>query len=467
MLISNIGRHLGALVFCSTLVTGCQDITGKLPAGTIDPKFYNTEESAVEMAKNVRFEFQEGFLQFTRESGLISDELRNSVSYLRTSAPLGVIDILDQRFLPENNFDGGSANYLKTYPLMQRVRSIASLARTALQNYKSDSIAALQGEMLIYQGSAIAMLADLYCSGVPLSTVDFDGDWTYRPGLRTVDLYEQALIRFDSAALIGNQNDSIRMAAEVLRGSVLLHLGRSEEAAQAVSSVADDFQLTLRFIELQGQTTLRPYGRDWIARVHGVSVADREGINGLDFISSRDPRLPVDSLSYNTSGGSRFTPKDRTHAVIASGIEARLIEAEAAALAGEPVFLDILNRLRTDGTFTVSEGGDTIYNSGSGGVAGLSPLNDPADIELPVGKSLTDERIDLVMRERAFWLFLTGRRQGDLRRMIRHYNRDVEDTYPIGPYSIGVVSYDLFTDVPIPSEERYNPHVYGCLGRGE
>jgi len=43
-------------------------------------------------------------------------------------------------------------------------------------------------------------------------------------------------------------------------------------------------------------------------------------------------------------------------------------------------------------------------------------------------------QIDVMFRERAFWLYGTGTRLGDLRRLIRQYNRDQSIVFPIGPY---------------------------------
>jgi len=54
------------------------------------------------------------------------------------------------------------------------------------------------------------------------------------------------------------------------------------------------------------------------------------------------------------------------------------------------------------------------WSAGSGGVAELAALTDPGTAEA---------RVDLLFRERAFWFFLTGHRQGDLRRLIRQYGR--------------------------------------------
>ena len=90
---------------------------------------------------------------------------------------------------------------------------------------------------------------------------------------------------------------------------------------------------------------------------------------------------------------------------IASGIEARLIEAEAALQAGDAgTWLAQLNAAR-------ATRGD------------LAPLDDPAD---------ATARTNLMFRERAFWMFGTGHRLGDLRRLIRQYGRHGRNHLPDG-----------------------------------
>ena len=118
---------------------------------------------------------------------------------------------------------------------------------------------------------------------------------------------------------------------------------------------------------------------------------------------------------------------------------------------------------RTDGTFTTQPNAedpaqtDTLWNPGTAGVAGLAPLEDPGS---------PDARLDLLFRERAAWLFLTGHRQGDLRRLVRHYGRSAESTYPTGFYWQGG-RYGPHVELPIPPSERtYNPRFTGCLSRG-
>src|SRR5690606_12803855 len=113
------------------------------------------------------------------------------------------------------------------------------------------------------------------------------------------------------------------------------------------------------------------------------TVSDSEG-GGLNFRSANDPRLPV----FRQPGRVGFDnatplfeqakyPSRDADIPLANGIEARLIEAEAALQANNPgSFISILNALRST-------------------VSGLEPLSDPLS---PAARQ------DLLFRERAFWM---------------------------------------------------------------
>src|SRR5690606_10679206 len=145
--------------------------------------------------------------------------------------------------------------------------------------------------------------------------------------------------------------------------------------------------------------------------------------------------------SAGTSGGApslrpfKYATTD-SPIVLADGIEARLIEAEAALQADDPgTWLGILNTLRADAGL------------------GLPALADPGT---------PDARVDLHFAERAYWLFLTAHRLGDLRRLVRQYGRSIEQTFPAGLYKDGPESYGTATHFPVPIEERANPNFTGC-----
>ncbi|MGH7718235.1 MAG: hypothetical protein ACREON_05255 [Gemmatimonadaceae bacterium] len=150
-------------------------------------------------------------------------------------------------------------------------------------------------------------------------------------------------------------------------------------------------------------------------------------------------------------------------------MEARLIEAEAALRAGSvATWLTALNTLRT--TCTSAAACPTPAPAGTGGVAGLPPLADPGTAA---------GRVDLMFRERAFWMYGTGHRHGDLRRLIRPvsdggYGRQSSSTNPATPETVfptglyytgsGATYGDDVTLTPT-GTQQLNPAFVSCLNR--
>ena len=66
--------------------------------------------------------------------------------------------------------------------------------------------------------------------------------------------------------------------------------------------------------------------------------------------------------------------------------------------------------------------------------------------------------------ERAFWLYSTGHRQGDLRRLARVYGEQLSNVFPSGAYFKGG-EYSSEVTFPIPQSEANNPNYQGCLDR--
>ena len=78
-------------------------------------------------------------------------------------------------------------------------------------------------------------------------------------------------------------------------------------------------------------------------------------------------------------------------------------------------------------------------------------------------------RQNLLFRERAYDLYLTSHRLGDLRRLIRQYGRNAETVFPTGVYNpLGAAagnSYGPDVNLPIPFEETNNPQYKACIDR--
>jgi hypothetical protein len=137
-------------------------------------------------------------------------------------------------------------------------------------------------------------------------------------------------------------------------------------------------------------------------------------------------------------------------AVLASGVDARLIEAEAALnvpnIAG---MMTILNTLRTQAARPI-----------------IGILTIPAMPALPTPATQA-AAVALFFREKAFWTFGRGQRLPDMRRMLRLYPTfypDESTVYPKGVYFKGG-NYGSDVNFPVPAIEQTNPLFHGCLDR--
>jgi hypothetical protein len=87
---------------------------------------------------------------------------------------------------------------------------------------------------------------------------------------------------------------------------------------------------------------------------------------------------------------------------------------------------------------------------------------------LPADSTTTappDMRIDVMFRERAFWLFLTGHRMEDMRRLVRQYGRTVDSVFPSQGVTAINLSYGTNVDFPVSEDEQNNPNFKGCTDR--
>ena len=342
--------------------------------------------------------------------------------------------------------DNGSLRDL--FRNVQRARRSAEFA--ASQFATIDPKNAGFAQVLSYGGFSYVLLAENFCSGVPISNLDANNQIQFGQPQTTRQLFEQALAKFDSARIVATTAESATQlnVARLGRARALVGLGRYADAATTVAAVPTSFVFNAEFSENTSRQNNAVFIFNNINRRWGV--ANREGTNGVDFVAAADPRLPTaTSTSFGRDGVpprivNQLKYTNRSASIpIANGIEARLIEAEAALVAGQTAtFLQIHNALRAT-------------------VPGLQPL---------VATGLSEQQLeDTHFRERAFWLFATGHRLGDLRRLIKPraeggYGRSVAQTFPQGTYFKSATPYGAQTSLIIPLEEENNPNFSGCLG---
>ena len=326
----------------------------------------------------------------------------------------------------------------------QTVRAIKALKEFAPEGTATEkSTKATQiGHLYALQGFAYAILAENYCSGIPIANADDINPKTDL--LTTAQLYTRSLAYFDTAATtLGTTtaDQPFRNAVAVGRGRVLVDLARYDEAAAAVTTVPTNFSFAVSY----SATSVVNAIYDWMNATLNYAPADKEGINGMDFITARDPRVTVirNAAGAPTPRAGQDGAQHYTQTVfatagapmpLATGVEARLIEAEAALKKGDATtYLAKMNDARTI-------------------VSALTPLTDP-------GSAVARE--NLLFRERAFWFWGTAHRLGDLRRLVKDYKRGAETVYPTGPYfKGGAYGTDL---VLIPAQaEKNNVEFQGC-----
>ncbi len=421
----------------------------QLPLDVLDPSSIKNESGALGLYRGTLNQFSFAYSanqsqepsydgrSFVRLTGLLTDELTKIKKPLE-SFPNNSSDYVDARLL-----SGANATDDFLYNAFHLIRANSRQARMFLRKYSTTLSTDLVAHLFTIEGIAELVLADLYCSGIPLSTVDFEENFTLTRGFRTEEVYQHALSLFDSADSYIRDSVQIRQLTVLSRARVLLALGRIAEARDAVVGIPTDFTYHLVY-----SSVAKKYLPDGVVVDR---ISDLEGANGLPFRTANDPRLSMPALH---DFAAPFT--------LATGIDARLMEAEASLVTGEESWLSKLNQLRTTCTETATC--PTPAPPGEAGVANLPPLTDPSP-----GASMSDTaarsaRLDLIFSERAYWLFLTGRRQGDLRRLIRTYHRKPYTVYPIGPYLAAVYGSDVNLPVPM-SERSLNPKYKGCFDR--
>jgi hypothetical protein len=396
--------------------------------------------------------------------GLLADEWRSSDTFTQR-------DETDKRSVQTSN-----ANIDQGLRDIHRARFAAQNALRLLREFAPTPSWRI-GQMYWVQGYTEIVIAEHFCSA---TFTEVAGDEiTYGQPVPDTIVAQRALAHFDSALMnVGGDADGIvANLANLGRARALLWLGRFPEASAAAADVDADF------VAVNEHSSTSHENQMWSFNIAArrYTLVDRDGGNGINFLSANDPRLPycrggddrcneLNPPASDTRGFDSQTtlsvqliwPAPESEVALASSTEARLIIAEAALRAGDnSTWLNELNTLRTNGLFTVRTDPqtgipDTTWNAGTGGVAGLRPLVMPA----------TDaERVTLMFRERAFWLFSTGHRLGDLRRLVRQYGRTVNTTFPSGTFHKGG-TYGPDTNFPLPQSEENNPNVTAAKAAG-
>ncbi len=360
---------------------------------------------------------------FLSTTALLSDEFTSTGTFGTRTAT----DRRIQQTTANGNTSDGAYNNLQR--ARRALRNAAAKVAAHPDKGTSDPEFA---ELLALQGFTYVALGEAYCSSVPLPNDD-EPDPADGPPRSSMELFQEAVPLFDAA---GGTN-----LANMGKARALLDMGDYPGAAALVGGVPTNWTYFIEHSSLDGRENnpffnLQSNGRYSLSHMEGGNMTGMpfRGAGAGTDPALADPRIP---WFEDPAGG--FDPAFRqfiqlkypnrdSWVILTSGIEARLIEAEAALASGGG-WLAMLNALRADVANLMGGQIDDYADA-------VSVLTDPtlADLVDPVTPAA---RVDMLFQERAFWLYGTGHRVGDLRRLINQYSRTEASVYPSGAYHKG------------------------------
>ena len=442
-------------------VVGCDRVKTELLApqnpGLVDPSAVGSPTAALALRVGAigRYKQVQAGESIWEYGGTLADEYKNA-------------DFSSDRINADQRLTDAAVQW--NYNGVTQARGFVRDAITAMKQFNPDS-SGLIGELYMELAFFEMTMADNYCNGIPLGHTDAGVSVNGAP-LTIAQVYDSASNHLDTAmTLSGKASDAgsvyINRAARVWKARVLIAKDKANAAAAAavVASVPTTYVYDMTFSSVSGSNGMWTLNNS-TAR---IGVADSFDIiggqvsvikNALPFVSANDPRVPT--LNGDLATPSKVPPEDGITKpfflsllykgqfdplVLASGVDARLYEAEAKLQGGDIAgMMTILNALRT---------------ATPRPVIGLTTI--PAMATLPTPANATDAT-SLLFREKAFWTFGRGQRLPDLRRLVRQYGRTDDQVFPTGNYFKGG-KYGTDENFPVPSSEQVNPLFTGCLDR--
>ncbi len=445
------------------------------PTGVLSNSSEQNQSGAELIAANAMAELNVGFAQWQSGvlewSGLLADEFQwtdvkqggqwAGVDARVTEAGRGFVEVGD---ISLEDLILARVTFLTALPMLERYEPASGRPKIGLA--------------FALVGYSELLIAEDYCAGLPLAAPTPNG-FTYGMPLTTDSMLGVAEAHFDSAVAYAGTDTLVGPLAATGLGRTRLDRGDFATAAAAVAEVPTSFiynaELEPGGYNNAGLTSSNAY--DYGVQNYNCSdftTADSKGRNGLNYISANDPRLVFDTTLAETCDGLNASLADSvyhypmkfgfpsTNIPLATGAEARLVEAEAALHAGQvATWAADLNALRA---------------SAPGTYLALSSGMPPLTTDSTIGATEATQ-VAVMFRERAFWLYGTGSRLGDMRRLIRQYGRDQSTVFPIGPYPnaslpglpSALPSYGTEVNLTLPTAAGGlpgpQPNYRGCISR--
>lgn len=422
--------------------------------GIISPEATNSPVAADALRKGALGRFKDateggGNGGLWSMAGLLADEWKSGDTFIQRVET-------DQRIIQNNN-----AELIDEFRAQHRARGAARDAINALVTYLPTP-EYYQAQMWWVMGHVEMQLAENWCNGVPYG-ITVDGVPNYSAPKTSAEGLVLAMTHLDSALALTTATDTATVTTmrsiQISRARVLVAQGSFAAAAAAVNTIPTNF----RYLQTHSLTTadlaawsLNNSQRRWVVG-DSFDVSGRIQ-NAIPFASAADPRLPVQGSSLASSLNRAFDTSTwfvqqtiwaRSDAVpIVSGLDARLIEAEAALQAanfglGAGGMTTILNALRAAPQYLGST-----YNS-------------PVMAALGAPATAVAAR-DLFFREKAFWQFGRGYRLPDMRRLVLQYGLATNQVYPTGTFFKTSQPYGTHIVFPVTTDEDPNPNYATC-----
>ncbi len=438
---------IGVILISACSLDGLVSVDDPEGEREIDRESLNTLAGGISLYHNAVGNLARGVSALSHDVGFLTDEM--AALRIGEIGSTGRTNFYDARIKTElsSSVQGLTSD---SYSYWHSTRTSASQARQIISRFESDLKNFYLSASYAIEAQAVLALAENFCSGVPLSTVPFEGDVEYTSGFSTEAMFEQAVALFDSSLSLAHDSIPVLTLARIGKARALLGLNRYQDAVAAVADVEQGDAFTLSYTQANppsggGTTGGRTFWTNQgTVNIYRSSIIENmEGLNGLLWMASgnlpQDPRVPINTTTTPRKQ-NKFTSGTLTFP-LATWIDVLMIRAEASlenAGPSDTEWLDIINQARA--------------------TRGIVDTTDPGGPEA---------RVNLLFRERAFWFYLQGTRLSDYRRLVRQYNRNVSTIYPTGPYnktSGSILNYgDALVFMPSISEFNYNPKFTSCI----
>jgi hypothetical protein len=455
--------RLVSAVILTTTLAACENRTLAVRTPDVSlPGSINSPQALPQLSSAVIADFSSsyagdggGFEGIIMDGGLLGDEWISSDTYPTRNQ-------IDERSTVNTNSQNN-----QTFANIQIGRTAAEQAVAGYQKYQPG--VALEAEAYSFAGLAYVLTAEDFCTGIPFSQVNVStGQTTFGALESTNQMLGDAHARFDSAlAILAADTVSADLApggaglysivqneqylAEIGAARALVDSGDYADAAALVTNVPDVY---LYAVGYSFNSTAQYNGvYEFSVNERRYSVPDSEGATGLPYRSDNDPRVVWfdNGVGFNqgTENFAEFKyPGENYPIPVATGMEALLIQAEAAFQASGPsAALPFINRART------------AWNSVNRTLNATAAVSDTIGqlASMPSGTA----GVLVLFKERAYDLWLTAHRLGDERRLIRQYGFTADQVFPTGPYPLGG-NYGPDVALVLPATEASNPNFAAC-----